>query len=162
MIFLTSFIESIKLPNKKSVFKLNRVGMDVVVIYLFIMLAIVSIPTLIHQLTSASELSVEIGPFFYLIYFFIFHYLVIVVIIFIVISIIAYIATKFALATGRKLHFSVMWKIAAFSTTIPFIIYTFLSYFYELSDNFLLLSFIYTFFILFKVITIYPKLKNKK
>ena len=28
MIFLTSFIESIKLPNKKSVFKLNRVGMD--------------------------------------------------------------------------------------------------------------------------------------
>lgn len=36
MAFLTSFIESIKLPKKKSVFKLNRISMDIVVVYMFI------------------------------------------------------------------------------------------------------------------------------
>lgn len=157
MIFLTTFIQSLQLPKKKSVFKLNRIGMDIVVIYMFIILAFVSLPTLINQLTDSSELSIKIGTFFYLIYFFIFHYLVIIVLIFIVISIIAYIATKFTQLSGRKLHYSILWKMSAFSTTLPFLLYTTLAFFYNLNDNFLWLSFIYTFFLLYKIITIYPK-----
>lgn len=160
MVFLTSFIESLQLPKKKSVFKLNRIGMDIVVIYMFIVLAIVSLPTLLNQIKNSSELSIEIGPFFYLIYFFIFHYLVIVVLIFIVISIIAYIATKLTHLSGRKLHYSVLWKMSAFSTTLPFLLYTILAFFYNLNDNFLWLSFFYTFLLLYKIITIYPKRKK--
>lgn len=160
MVFLTSFVESIQLPKKKSIFKLNRVGMDAVVVYMFILLGIVSLPNLINQLRVGSELSADIGPFFYLIYFFIFHYLVVVVLVFIVISIIAYIATKFTKISGRKLHYSILWKMVAFSTTLPFILYTILAFFYDLNDNFLWLSFIYTFFLLYKIITIYPKRKK--
>src|SRR5690625_6807333 len=82
MAFLTSFIESIKLPKKKSVFKLNRISMDIVVVYMFILLALVSLPSLFYQMSNSSELSVKIGSFFYLIYFFIFHYLVFFVLVF--------------------------------------------------------------------------------
>lgn len=160
MVFLTSFVESIQLPKKKAIFKLNRVGMDAVVVYMFILLGIVSLPNLTNQLRVGSELSADIGPFFYLIYFFIFHYLVVVVLVFIVISIIAYIATKFTKISGRKLHYSILWKMVAFSTTLPFILYTILAFFYDLNDNFLWLSFIYTFFLLYKIITIYPKRKK--
>ena len=160
MVFLTSFIESIKLPKKKSIFKLNRVGMDIVVIYMFFLLAIVSLPTLIDQIVVGSELSVKIGSFFYLIYFFIFHYLVVVVLVFIVISIISYFATVITRISGRKLHYSILWKMVAFSTTLPFLLYTILAFFYNLNDNFLWLSFIYTFLLLYKIITTYPKRKK--
>src|SRR5699024_11687476 len=78
MAFLTSFIESIKLPKKKSVFKLNRISMDIVVVYMFILLALVSLTSLFYQMSNSSELSVKIGSFFYLIYFFIFYFLFIV------------------------------------------------------------------------------------
>ena len=160
MAFLTSFIECIKLPKKKSVFKLNRVGMDVVVIYMFILLAIVSLPSLSYQMINSSELKIEIGSFFYLIYFFIFYYLVIVVLIFIVISFIAYLATLFTRISGRRLHYSILWKMTAFSTTLPFLLYTILAFFYNINDNFLWLSFLYTSFLLYKIITIYPKRKH--
>src|SRR5690625_7774315 len=90
MAFLTSFIESIKLPKKKSVFKLNRISMDIVVVYMFILLALVSLPSLFYQMSNSSELSVIIGSFFFFIYFFIFNYLVIVFLVFIVISFFAY------------------------------------------------------------------------
>src|SRR5690625_5638239 len=99
MAFLTSFIESIKLPKKKSVFKLNRISMDIVVVYMFILLALVSLPSLFYQMSNSSELSVKIGSFFYLIYFFFFDYLFIVLLIFIVIYIIFYLysfMTRFA------------------------------------------------------------------
>src|SRR5699024_1398024 len=106
----------------------------------------------------------KIGSFFYLIYFFIFHYLVIVVLVFIVLSIIAYLACLFTKFSGSRLHFSILWKMTAFSTTLPFLVYTILSFFYNISYNFLWLSFLYTAFLLYKIITIYPKRKhyNKK
>src|SRR5699024_3961175 len=110
MAFLTSFIESIKLLKKKSVFKLNRISMDIV-FYMFILLALVSLPSLFYHMSNSSELSVKIGSFFYLIYFFIFHYLVIVVLVFIVISIIAYLASLFTKFSGRRLHYSILWKM---------------------------------------------------
>ncbi|HLR59367.1 MAG TPA: DUF1189 family protein [Pseudogracilibacillus sp.] len=160
MAFWTSFIESIKLPKKKSVFKLNRIGMDIVVIYMFMLLAIVSLPSLTYQMLNSSELNIKIGSFFYLIYFFIFHYLVIVVLIFIVISFIAYLATLFTRISGRRLHYSILWKMTAFSTTIPFLLYTILAFFYNINDNFLWLSFLYTAILLYKIITIYPKRKK--
>src|SRR5690625_3881138 len=95
MAFLTSFIESIKLPKKKSVFKLNSISMDIVVVYMFILLALVSLSSLFYQMINISVLSVNIGSFFYLIYFFIFHYLFIVVLVFIVLSFIAYLSSLF-------------------------------------------------------------------
>src|SRR5699024_10706320 len=172
-------------PKKKSVFKLNRISMDIVVVYMFILLALVSLPSLFYQMSNSSELSVKIGSFFYLIYFFIFHYLVIVVLVFIflfifvyffiffffyylfivvlvfiVISIIAYLASLFTKFSGRRLHYSILWKMTAFSTTLPFLVYTILAFFYNISDNFLWLSFLYTAFLLYKIITIYPKRKH--
>src|SRR5699024_11805567 len=114
MAFLTSFIESIKLPKKKSVFKLNRISMDSVVVYMFILLALVSLPSLFYQMSNSSELSVKIGSFFYLFYFFIFLYFVIVVLVFIVISIIFYFSSLFTMFSCIILHFSIFFLLSSF------------------------------------------------
>src|SRR5699024_7226276 len=108
--FWDAFIQSLQLPKRKAVFALNRIGMDVVVVYLFIFLAIASIPGLIDQLSS-NQVDIEIHPFFLLIFFFIFYYLIILLVVFTGISIIAYLGTLFATQTNRKLQFGLMWKM---------------------------------------------------
>src|SRR5690625_5263748 len=85
-----SFTHSIRLPSKNSVFYLNRIGMDVTVIYLFILLAIASFPTLIEQILNRDSLALKLDLFFFFIYFFIFHYLIINLIVFSLISILAF------------------------------------------------------------------------
>jgi len=161
-VFWNPFIKSLQLPKRDAVFALNRVGMDIVVVYMFIFLAIASIPGLVEQITSnqvATEL--QIHPFFYLIFFFIFYYLIIVLIVFASLSIIAYIGTFIAKATGRKLQFGLMWKMAAFTTTIPLIAFTILSFFLPLTALFLTIAIAFIFFILIKIILIYPVRKKR-
>lgn len=162
MIFLRTFIESIKLPSKKALFKLNRTGMDIVVIYLAIILILVSIPSLIDQLTTSDGLSEQMNGLFFIIFFFIFYYLPLIVIVFSILSLIAYLGTKLAAIMGRKLRFQIIWKMCAFTTTIPFLIYTIIALFIPISNTFLWLSLLYTVILLIKMISIFPKRKVKK
>ncbi|WP_373894366.1 DUF1189 family protein [Virgibacillus sp. CBA3643] len=162
MIFLQAFLHSIKLPRKKAIFKLNRIGMDVTVIYMFILLLLVSIPSLIDQLTATGSMSANLNNLFLLIYFFMFYYLPMTIIVFLVLSVIAYIATLVAKGMRRKLHFAILWKMCAYTTTIPFILYTVIALVFPVSDVFLLLSLIYTIVLMVMIISVYPKRKVRR
>lgn len=160
--FWNAFIHSLRLPKKQSVFTLNRIGMDITVIYLFFLLAIASLPALYEQIIVNETSTTHIHPFFFLIYFFIFYYLVLVLIVFSLLSIIAYIGTLITRSLKRKLRFSIIWKMTAFAITTPLLLFTVISFFYPLSSLFLFLATIYTFFILIKIILIYPKRKTRQ
>ncbi|WP_019375780.1 DUF1189 family protein [Virgibacillus halodenitrificans] len=161
MIFLQTFLHSIKLPSKKATFWLNRIGMDITVIYMFLLLFIVSMPSLVDRLTSAEGISAELNIFFLFIYFFIFYYLPMTVLVFIMISVIAYIGTGIAKLMNRKLRFAILWKMTAFTTTIPFLLYTVLALLFKVNDSYLGLFFIYSFAFLVAIISIYPKRRKK-
>ena len=160
MIFLHVFLESIKLPSKKALFKLNRIGMDIVVIYMAIILFFVSIPSLIDQLTTPGALSDNMNGLFFIIFFFIFYYLPLITIVLSSLSLIAYFGTKLAALMGRKLRFQIIWKMSAFSTTTPFLVYTLIALFVPISNVFLWLSLFYTVVLLIKMILIFPKRKK--
>ena len=155
-----SLINSIKLPQKRAVFTLNRIGMDITVFYLFVFLAVASLPALLAQMSAGKISGLYVHTLFVLIYFFIFYYLVIVVIVFSLLSIIAYIALLISRALKRKLHYSILWKMSAFASTIPLILFTVLSFFMELSYGFLALMIIFTLIILVRIILIYPARKG--
>ncbi|MEC5425080.1 DUF1189 family protein [Virgibacillus sp. C22-A2] len=157
MIFLQAFVNSIKLPNKKAIFKLNRVGMDIAVIYMFILLVLVSIPSLIEQLTTMDGQSAELNLFFQSIYFFIFYFLPLVLIVFLLLSLIAYIGSGIAHLMRRKLRYSILWKMSAFTTTVPVILYTLLALIFPLSNTWLWLFFMYSIVFLILIISVYPK-----
>ena len=157
MIFWRTFIESIKLPSKKALFKLNRTGMDIVVIYMFILLLFVSIPSLIEEITTTNNFSSDLSLFFLIIFFFIFYFLPLNIIVFLFISLVAYIGIGITKIMRRKLRFSILWKMSAFSLTVPFTVYTVAALFFPISDTFLWLSLLYTFLLLIKMISIYPK-----
>ncbi|HLS07767.1 hypothetical protein [Lentibacillus sp.] len=160
VIFWRTFLNSIKLPNKQAIFALNRIGMDITVIYLFILLLIVSIPALSVQLTTGA--SADINVFFLLIYFFIFYYLPLTIIIFLLISLFAYFGTGIAKSLKRKIRFSIIWKLVAYTTTIPFLLYTVLAFFVSINDILMGLFFLYTFLFMIKIITVFPKRKTRK
>ena len=157
MIFLQAFLHSIKLPSKKAMFQLNRIGMDITVLYMFILLMVVSIPSLIERLTATSGPGTDLNLFFLIIYFFIFYYLPMTLIVFLVLSLIAYIGVGIAKLMKRKLRYAILWKMSAFTTTIPLVLYTIVALIFPVSDSFLWLFFIYTFIFLIKIISVYPK-----
>lgn len=161
MIFWRTFLNSIKLPQKKAMFQLNRTGMDIAVVYMFILLLIVSIPSLIERIKDAHLFGVDIELFFLIIYFFIFYYLPLTVIVFILLSLIAYIAVGITKLMKRKLHFSILWKMASYTTTIPFLVYTIVALIFPISDTLLWLSLLYTLIVLIKIISIYPKRRQR-
>lgn len=150
------FVNSLKLPQKKATFALNRIGMDTTVIYLFILLGIASIPTYIEQLRTNEKLS----AFFFTIFFFIFHYLIITIFAFVLLSIIAFLGTIFAKSVYRKLRYSVLWKIAGAAATIPLLLFTVVSIFYSLNSLYLIIGILFIAVILIKVIFIYPRRKR--
>ncbi len=142
-------------------FTLNRTGMDIVVVYLFILLLFVSVPPLIDRIIETKIAGVNIQQFFKIIYFFIFYYLPLNVIVFILISMIAYIGKGFAYILNRKLHYSLLWKMAAYTTTIPFVVYTVIALAFPVSDTLLWIGLLYTLLILIRLITIYPRRRTK-
>lgn len=161
MILLQAFRHSIRLPAKNAVFRLNRIGMDITVVYMFILLLIVSIPSLVHRLSAHGDSDVTMNLFFLLVYFFIFYYLPLVIFVFVMLAFIAYIGVFISQSLYRKIKFAIMWKMCAYTTTIPFLIYTVIALITPISDKWLWLFLFYTITLMIKIITIYPRRKRR-
>ncbi|MFS0673771.1 hypothetical protein [Ornithinibacillus sp. 179-J 7C1 HS] len=161
MVFWKTFLLSIKLPSKQAVFKLNRIAMDITVFYMFILLFIVSIPSLINQLTSSTGIGSDMNIVFKLIYFFIFYYLPLTIMVFLFITFLSYVFTWIAKLMHRKLKLQVIWKMVAYTASIPFILYTVVALLYSISDSYLLYSLVWTILLLFKIIMVYPRRKSQ-
>ncbi|RIU93360.1 DUF1189 family protein [Oceanobacillus picturae] len=157
MKFRQVFLQSLKLPSKKATFSLNRVSMDIAIIYMFILLILVSIPAFIDRIVENSGVSAELNIAFLIIYFFIFYYLPMAIFVCIGISIIAYIGLGLAKLMERKLQFPLLWKMSVFIATIPFIIYTIIALLFPVDDMLLGAFFVYILIMLFFIISIYPK-----
>src|SRR5699024_12863353 len=97
------FIHSIKLPKRNAAFALNRIGMDKVIFYIFLLLVIASIPGLIEQIqTNANAQSLQIQSFFFFIFFFIFYYLIMTSALLLCISLITYFSSCMTFRTKSK------------------------------------------------------------
>lgn len=161
MIFIKTFLESLKLPNKQALFRLNRVGMDIVVIYMFILILLASVPSLVSQIEANSVSDMNMNVFFLLIYFFIFYYLPVTVFIFGLLSLVACAGVGIANLLKRKLRFAILWKMTAFTSTIPLILFTILTFFLDIPTYFFWIAIIYILIMLIRMITIYPKRVQK-
>lgn len=162
MILIEAFINSLKLPSKNAMFKLNRIGMDIVVFYLFILIFIVSIPQLVVQLRVTDTLADRLPFILKLVYFFMFYYLPLTIAVFLFLTIMAYIGVWMAKLMKRKLRFQIIWKLLAFTTTIPFLLYMLLASLFQISDKYLFFAIIYSFVLLIIMIFKFPKRRKRK
>src|SRR5690625_912215 len=157
MIFWEIFKNSIKLPNKKAMRQINQVGMDYTVFYMFLLLAIISIPSFFDQVVGNNGPDIDVNIFLFTVYFFIFFYLSLVFIIFRLFSLLVYIYYIVANIVLRKPTFSLLWKCIAYTTTIPFVIFTLVSLFYDFSVTYLAITAIYSFTVVVIMILSFPK-----
>lgn len=161
MVFIRAFLHSIRLPQKKAMFQLNRIGMDVTIIYMFILIAIASIPSLLDSLTISTGSIAEMNIFFVFVYFFFVYYLSLTGIIFVFLSLLAYIGTGISKLLKRKIRFAILWKLCAYTTTLPLLVYTLLAFFFPVSEAYLWLCCAYTFVFLIKMIIAFPKRRKR-
>lgn len=156
MIFLDIVKNSFKLPSKNAMRSLNKIGMDYTVFYMFLLLLVASVPSFLDQLLSPSS-GTEINLFLFIIYFFMFFYLPFVLIIFGLLSLLAYIALIIANIFERKLTFGLLWKLLAYTTTIPFLLYTAIALFYDFSVVYLAFSSTYSLILIIIMIISFPR-----
>jgi len=138
-------------------FQINRIGMDQIMIYLFILFMVTSLPELIVRLTSWSGLGGEMNIIFQLIYFFMFYYLILAILLLGVISFIAYLGRGIVRLANRKLYYGTLWKLTACSLTLPMLVFTLLSFIWSIPDWFLFIFFIYPVVLLIRMIFLYPQ-----
>lgn len=162
MIFWNLFIHSLKLPNKQAMFKINRAGMDIMLIYMLILMAIVSIPSFISIRSNPDEMSAQVNIIFQIVYFLIFSYLPLVIILFLLLSGVAFITKGMSKLLHRKLKYSLLWKQVAATTTIPFLVYTIVALIYPINEKWLWLFIPYSLLMMLKVITVFPRRRKKR
>ncbi|WP_382393711.1 hypothetical protein [Lentibacillus juripiscarius] len=155
------FVDSLKLPAKQAMFRLNRIGMDFTVLYMFILMVVVSVPSFTNRLQDVDGPGNSMNLLFFLIYFFIFYYLPLTIMVFLFISLIAYLGTGLAKFLWRKIRFSILWKLTVYTTTIPFILYMAAGLIFPLGDLWLSVFMIYSLVLILKIITVYPKRKKR-
>ncbi|MFD2761326.1 hypothetical protein ACFSUO_10120 [Lentibacillus juripiscarius] len=161
MVFWRMFVDSLKLPAKQAMFRLNRIGMDFTVLYMFILMVVVSVPSFTNRLQDVDGPGNSMNLLFFLIYFFIFYYLPLTIMVFLFISLIAYLGTGLAKFLWRKIRFSILWKLTVYTTTIPFILYMAAGLIFPLGDLWLSVFMIYSLVLILKIITVYPKRKKR-
>ncbi|GEN89732.1 hypothetical protein MKY30_05955 [Oceanobacillus sp. FSL W8-0428] len=154
--------ESLLLPQKKAMFQINRIGMDSIMIYLFILFIVASLPELLSRLTDWTGSGGEMNIIFQLIYFFMFYYLILSVLLLGVISFIAYLGRGVVYLANRKLYYGTLWKLTACSITIPILVFTFISFIWPIPDWFLFIFFIYPFLLLIRMVFLYPQKRIRK
>lgn len=119
------FKYSVLLPNKKALFRLNRIGMKMIVTYVFILMLIAASPPLTTFIfTGRLPAENDIPPTLFILQFFFFYYLLVVFIGFLGISAIAYIGLWLRKWLQRKLAYQQLWKMSAFAATVPLLLYT--------------------------------------
>lgn len=159
MDLLTAFKNSLLLPKKDVIFRLNRVNMGYVIGYIFILMFI---PLLLNspELISEREFTNDVPLALYLVYLLFLYYLPLVVLCIMGISLLAAICMILRTLLHRKLSYRQLWKICTFVLTVPILLYLIVDLLH-LNDWILNLVLpIYFIITIVRMITIYPKVRH--
>lgn len=152
------FKNSLMLPKKESLFKLNRVSMRDTMVYIIILLFILFLPDMIQMIISYTERQTENLPSeLYIVQVILLYPLLIVFLMVAGVSLLAAIAIPIKNLLKRKLKYQQLWKMTAFALTIPILIYLVLRLF-DVSNWYInILPIIFYLFLMSKMIMVYPK-----
>jgi len=155
MKLIYAFIDSLKLPKKEAMKRVNKLNMKTTIIYLFFLLIIWALPIIIELL--ALKDNNDIPRDIYIIQVLIVYPFLMVFLALVTITIVSFFGTLVSKAVKRKLKFQLLWKMSVFALTLPTLVYT-LMYIIIGSNSFVnggvLILFAFT---LVRMILHYPK-----
>ncbi|MCA0972442.1 DUF1189 domain-containing protein [Halobacillus litoralis] len=154
---IDSLLNSFRLPKKEAMFHLNRKGITHTIGYLFLLLAILFLPDMIATIIRLDSDLTEVSRGLYLAQVFVFYPLLIIFLIIVGVSIFAGAALVMKNLLRRKLAYQQLWKMTAYASTIPLILSVILKNLFVPNSISAILFFGIFGFLMYKMITIYPK-----
>ncbi|KAB8127846.1 hypothetical protein F9U64_16965 [Gracilibacillus oryzae] len=161
MILISIIKNCAKLPRKEALFQLNRVSMRDTLVYLFLLFFITFLPNVILNIITfeADESVLSYSQFLLQVivsYPFLMMFLVIASI-----SVLAFPAFIIRTFLHRKLAYQQLWKMTGFALLFPLICYHILFYLPVSNNIAVLISILWLYVLMYRMIIIYPKKKSK-
>ncbi|WP_226585586.1 DUF1189 family protein [Halobacillus litoralis] len=154
-------MNSLRLPKKEAMFKLNRKGITNTILYLFILLLLLFSPDMITSIIYLETNVTEVSRGMYVVQFLVFYPLLIVFLILVGVSILAGAGLLMRKWLSRKLTYQQLWKLTAYASTLPLILSVVLKYL-TVPDSVSALIFLSIFgYYMYRMITVYPKAPAK-
>ncbi|MCT2535488.1 DUF1189 domain-containing protein [Aquibacillus koreensis] len=157
MELFTSLKNSLLLPKKEALFRLNRISMRNTIVYVFVLMFLLLLPDSLMGMMESQNRPEGIDPSIFIIQMVVFYPLMILFVAITLVSVLAGFALLLKQLLRRKLKYQQLWKMTAYAMTIPFTIYAILSTIgldYGIV-TILLIGGLY--YLLYKMIVIYPK-----
>ncbi|MCD4838658.1 DUF1189 domain-containing protein [Neobacillus sedimentimangrovi] len=158
---ISSLLNSFMLPRKKAVLNINKLNIGSSVTYFILLLFLVTLPDLIKLLINYNDQFGEMPRSVFFIQIVVFYPLQIIFLGLITITSIAVIGLVLNKLLERKLRFALLWKMAIHASTIPLFLYALINNLYSVNTYISVFLILILFFILYKIILVFPKPKNK-
>ncbi|MFZ0371247.1 MAG: DUF1189 family protein [Halobacillus sp.] len=162
MEFFDSLWNSVRLPKKEAMFRLNRKGITSTIVYLFILMTILFLPDMIGTIIRLDSNLTEVSRGLYLVQVFVFYPMLIIFLILVGVSALAGAALLMTNQLDRKLTYQQLWKMTAYAATVPLVLSILLKNTPVPNGLSALIFFSLFIYIMFRMIIIYPKKKAKR
>jgi hypothetical protein len=154
------FKNSLLLPKKEALFRLNRVSMRNTLTYIVCLMFLLFLPDVVKVVMDVEAGLEGLPKGSYITQVIVFYPLFILFIVVTGVSLLAALSLPIKEVLGRKLAYHQLWKMTTFAMTVPLIIYTVLKLFHVNSVVVNLLQLIILYFLIYKMILVYPKRSN--
>jgi len=162
MEFFDSLWNSVRLPKKEAMFRLNRKGITSTIMYLFILMTVLFLPDMIGTIIRLDSNLSEVSRGLYLVQVFVFYPMLIIFLILVGVSALAGAALIMTNQLDRKLTYQQLWKMTAYAATMPLVLSILLKNTPVPNGLSALIFFALFIYIMFRMIIIYPKKKAKR
>ncbi|ASF37809.1 hypothetical protein CEH05_01210 [Halobacillus halophilus] len=162
MEFFDSLWNSVRLPKKEAMFRLNRKGITSTIMYLFILMTVLFLPDMVGTIIRLDSNLTEVSRGLYLVQVFVFYPMLIIFLILVGVSALAGAALIMTNQLDRKLTYQQLWKMTAYAATVPLVLSILLKNTPVPNGLSALIFFSLFIYIMFRMIIIYPKKKAKR
>ncbi|WP_042460212.1 DUF1189 family protein [Neobacillus dielmonensis] len=157
---VSSFVNSLMLPKKKAVLKINKIKISTSVIYFALLMLVITLPDLL-KLTSSYDTQFNDLPrsvfMFQIVIFYPFQSIFTGIL---GISLVAAAGLLMNKLTHRKIKYALLWKMSLHASTTPLILYALIRNFFFVNFVISLLLILLVLYFLYKMITVFPKPKK--
>lgn len=155
-----SLKNSVLLPKKNALFRLNRVSMRNVLVYILLLSLLLVVANMISGINNSAGNRNGAQESMYLLQLIVVYPFFIIFLMITGISLLAAMSFLIKRLLARKLSYVYLWKMTAFALTVPLFIYMVLDSI-NVDDGFIqLISFLYFLFIMVRIILVYPRKKE--
>ncbi|MBB6452485.1 ABC-type multidrug transport system permease subunit [Salirhabdus euzebyi] len=151
---LIALKNSLLLPKKEALFRLNRVGMLHTMTYLFVLMIVLFIPNLVNNIENLSR---NEEKSMYMLQVIVFYPFVIFFTMICLVSILTFLSFIISKLVKRKLTYQLLWKMTTFAITIPLLIHSIVSVIGYNNPGIIALLLLILYTLMYKMIIIYPK-----